>query len=62
MRYTNNMKQLSLLFLILFSFPLVAQYEPQSSGEIIEHEYYSLSYNETHEQANWVYYKSRKSM
>lgn len=29
---------------------------PKSNGEIIEHTYYTLSYNETHEQANWVYY------
>lgn len=30
---------------------------PKSSGELISHSYYSLSYNENHEQANWVYYE-----
>ena len=29
---------------------------PVSGGELIKHKHYTLSYNETHEQANWVYY------
>ncbi len=29
---------------------------PQSSGEIIEHTYYTIAYDEEHEQAKWVYY------
>ena len=33
------------------------EYLPRSSGEVIKHTYYALSYNETHEQANWVHYK-----
>lgn len=32
----------------------VADYLPASSGEIVHHYTYSLSYNETHEQANWT--------
>jgi len=33
------------------------EYLPESEGEIIKHKYYTLSYNELHEQANWVHYK-----
>ncbi|MBL29667.1 MAG: DNA/RNA endonuclease [Flavobacteriaceae bacterium] len=33
------------------------QFIPKSSGEVVNHKYYSLSYNEIHEQANWVHYK-----
>lgn len=31
-------------------------YLPESKGEIVHHKHYSLSYNEKHEQANWVAY------
>lgn len=34
-----------------------AQFQPLSKGEVIEHNYFTLSYNEEHEQAEWVYYK-----
>ncbi len=54
------MKSRLILFLSILPQVLFAQYQPQSEGEIIEHTYYSLSYNETHEQANWVYYKIHK--
>jgi endonuclease G, mitochondrial len=30
---------------------------PLSTGEIIKHTYYTLSYSESNEQAEWVYYK-----
>ena len=30
---------------------------PKSQGEIVKHAYYSLSYLEEHEQAEWVHYK-----
>ena len=30
---------------------------PISGGELVKHEFYTLSYNEKHEQANWVHYK-----
>ena len=43
---------------LLFSFKLLGQeYLPKSDGEIIRHKYYTLSYNEDHEQANWVHYR-----
>ena len=41
----------------LSSLSLFGQYEPISEGEIVKHAYYTLSYNEKHEQANWVYYR-----
>lgn len=31
-----------------------------TTGEIVHHEYYSLSYNELHEQAEWVAYELKK--
>ena len=33
------------------------KYLPKSNGEIVKHSFYTLSYNETYEQANWVHYK-----
>ena len=33
-----------------------------SSDEIISHSYFTLSYNENHEQANWVAYKLTRNM
>ena len=47
-------------FLISFLFQsiLLAQlYLPKSEGEIVKHSYIIMSYNEKHEQANWVFYK-----
>ena len=47
------------IYLFLFiGFKLTSQeYLPKSEGEIIRHKYYTLSYNEDHEQANWVHYR-----
>jgi endonuclease G len=47
------------IYLFLFiSFKLLAQeYLPKPEGEIIRHKYYTLSYSEDHEQANWVHYR-----
>ena len=44
------------IYLFLFiGFKLTSQeYLPKSEGEIIRHKYYTLSYNEDYEQANWV--------
>lgn len=40
-----------------FTLPANFDYYPTSTtGQIIHHSYYSLSYNETHEQAEWVAY------
>ena len=47
------------LFLILLFIPLVSfgqSYLPKSDGELVSHVYYTLSYNEKHEQAEWVHY------
>ena len=35
---------------------------PESDGEIIKHTYYTLSYSEEHEQAEWVYYELNPAM
>ncbi len=56
------MKRVKLIFALL----LVAicsqglaqgNYLPHSEGEVVHHSYYSLSYNEQAEQAEWVYYE-----
>ncbi len=53
-------------YLILFPSLLFSQNielpTTYSDDEIINHSYYTLSYNEHHEQANWVAYKLLKSM
>jgi endonuclease G len=36
--------------------------QPVSGGEVVEHQYYSLSYSEEHEQASWVFYKLTPQM
>jgi endonuclease G, mitochondrial len=54
------MKNLLLLFFpFVFSCNAqeVSNYLPQSDGELVHHNYYSLSYNETAEQSNWVFYE-----
>ncbi|UNZ00172.1 DNA/RNA non-specific endonuclease [Zhouia spongiae] len=39
----------------------LARYLPRSTtGVIVNHEYYTLSYNEMHEQAEWVAYELKK--
>ena len=58
----REIKILSSLFALLFSLSLFSQkYLPKSSGEVIKHKYFTLSYNESHEQANWVHYKLNPS-
>ncbi|MBR9844718.1 MAG: DNA/RNA non-specific endonuclease [Algicola sp.] len=32
-----------------------------TTGQVVHHEHYSLSYNETHEQAEWVAYELKKA-
>ncbi len=48
-----------IIFCLLFTSFCFAQLQflPKSPGEVVNHKYYTLSYNETHEQANWVHYK-----
>ncbi|WP_408098859.1 DNA/RNA non-specific endonuclease [Peredibacter sp. HCB2-198] len=45
------------LFILLFSFPLLVF----AREEIIKRKYYTLSYNEDHEVANWVSYELEKN-
>jgi len=48
-----------LLVSILLMLPLAGwaqTFLPLSTGETVKHTYYTLSYNEAKEQANWVYY------
>ncbi|MEJ6794769.1 MAG: DNA/RNA non-specific endonuclease [Flavobacteriales bacterium] len=53
------------LFFVLFLIPFVGicqDYLPKSNGELVNHSYYSLSYSEEDEQAQWVYYKLSPQM
>ena len=53
-------------FLILFFIPtfLFSQeannFLPTNNGELVHHTYYSLSYSEEYEQAEWVFYEIKK--
>lgn len=52
------MKYLFFALGLLFQMSLLAQdFLPHSTGELIRHNYFSLSYSEAHEQAEWVYYE-----
>ena len=57
------MKKLPLLLLLvpIFLFGQL-KFLPSSNGEVVEHTYYSLSYLEEHEQAEWVHYKLNSTM
>jgi len=48
-----------IIFLVFVPSISLAQIKflPKSQGEIVKHAYYSLSYLEEHEQAEWVHYK-----
>ena len=54
------------IFILLFFIPtfLFSQefvdFLPTNNGELIHHSYYSLSYSEQHEQAEWVFYEIKK--
>ncbi|WP_439184534.1 DNA/RNA non-specific endonuclease [Carboxylicivirga taeanensis] len=50
-------KMLSTLLLWGIYLFATAQYQPSARGEVVEHTYFSLSYKESHEQAEWVYYQ-----
>ncbi|MFI3280769.1 MAG: DNA/RNA non-specific endonuclease [Rikenellaceae bacterium] len=47
----------TIIFTLAIACAVAQSYLPQSTGEKIEHNYYTLSYNEEHEQAEWVYYQ-----
>jgi endonuclease G, mitochondrial len=36
------------------------EFKPTYNGELVKHTYYSLSYSEQHEQAEWVFYEIKK--
>lgn len=57
------MKYTITFLLVLLSFCSKAQsWMPNSIGELVVHSYYTLSYNEEKEQANWVAYKLTSEM
>lgn len=58
------MKNIITTIIVLTSINLNAQeLRPTSTtNQIIKHTYYSLSYSESHEQAEWVYYMLTKEM
>lgn len=57
------MKYIIVHLLIILSFCVKAQsWLPKSDGELVIHAYYTLSYNEENEQANWVAYKLTSEM
>ena len=49
-------KKLILLSLLIPSMCIGQSFLPKSEGEIVSHVYYTLSYDENHEQAEWVHY------
>jgi len=49
-------KMIFIFYFIPFSL-FSQEYFPKSNGELIKHTFYSLSYAEDHEQAEWVHYK-----
>jgi endonuclease G len=59
------MKFLSIAFLLLaanISIAISPEFLPIPSKDIVRHTYYTLSYNEANEEANWVYYTLTDSM
>ena len=54
------------IFIILFLSPTfffsqeASNFIPTNNGELVHHSYYSLSYSEQHEQAEWVFYEIKK--
>ena len=56
------MKKLLLILLLLPMIGFGQYYEPSSRGQLVKHTYYSLSYSEENEQAEWVYYKLNPEM
>lgn len=54
----------SILFLLVSSIVSAKSidYLPIPSNDLVRHSYYTLSYNEKYEQANWVYYTLTDSM
>jgi endonuclease G, mitochondrial len=58
-------KLLSLLILLFTANLIIAksvEFLPIPANDIVRHTYFTLSYNENYEQANWVYYSLTDSM
>ena len=53
---------LILLVTAIDSFSKSNDYLPLPSKDVVRHTYYTLSYNENYEEANWVYYALTDSM
>ena len=57
------MKKIIFLFIflpfIVFS-QSISDFFPTNNGQLVNHTYYSLSYSEQHEQAEWVFYEIKK--
>lgn len=51
-----------LLFSVSFSFANSPDFSPLPASHIVRHTYFTLSYNEKNEQANWVFYALTDSM
>ena len=45
-----------------FESTYTGQFEPTHTGQLVRHSYFSLSYNEEHEQAEWVCYNLNSEM
>lgn len=56
------MKIIHYLAVILWGLALHAQMHPITEGEIIQHKYYTLSYQEAYEQPSWVMYTLKPEM
>lgn len=59
------MKFVFAIFLLITNVLVSAEsvdYLPVPSNDLVKHTYYTLSYNEKYEQANWVYYSLTDSM
>ena len=70
-RVTTNMNAKRLIDSWIFLLAIVflghinlysQSYTPTSTGELVKHKYYTLSYIEEHEQAEWVHYLLTKDM
>lgn len=58
------MRNILILIAVLSSLSLYAQnlLPTSTTGQVIKHTYYTLSYSETHEQAEWVYYELTQAL
>ena len=62
MKYLIINRFIIILVLVQSIFAQIEIPSSVSNNQIIKHSYYSLSYNEYHEQADWVAYKLTKTM